>query len=247
MGRPAPGRPPPLPRSAKSPVGRGPVRRAPRAVTSRALDLGLRAERCPDRAAVVARRGPPAPPSSASPDRPGDAPAHPARRVGRGPLAPRAGPHRERRHCAPRARGRTPGTPHVLLSHGCIPGMRGLRSPALRRAAGRRFGDRVPAMKRSVSVRFLGNRVTTPAPDRPRESTGAPAVPPMGRPVPGCPSVPASFGESRRAPAAGPHAGSPGAGPRAGSGQHRRQRDPPRTRGRTLHAFGIPTCVSTYA
>ncbi len=73
----------PVPASFGEESGRKRARAArPRAVTSRALDLGLRAERCPDRAAVVARRGPPAPPSSASPDRPGDAPAHPAAGLG---------------------------------------------------------------------------------------------------------------------------------------------------------------------
>jgi hypothetical protein len=59
---------------------------APRAVTTSAPQSGPRAERGPDRVAVVARPGPPAPPSSVSPDRPGDAPARPALPLERGPL-----------------------------------------------------------------------------------------------------------------------------------------------------------------
>ena len=63
-----------------------------RVVTSRAFLAGPRAERCPDRSAVVAHRGPPASPSVRIAGSSCDAPAQPRAGSARGPLAHRAGP-----------------------------------------------------------------------------------------------------------------------------------------------------------
>jgi hypothetical protein len=117
---------------------------------------------------------------------------------------------------------RLPGTPDAV---------RPRRSDRSRSSARRIAGPRTDLVSNLVKFErpagvttSAGRNPASPGPHSrprrltaPRESSGAPAVRPRGRPVPGCAPVPVLFGEERREGCPpGPPAASPRARPRAG-------------------------------
>jgi hypothetical protein len=151
MGRPAQGRPPSLPRSAKCPVERGPVRRAPRRVDngfSSPVALPVDALIEPQWSPAAARRRPRRPHRRIAPA------MHPLipRAPGRARPARSPGRATQENDAVPLERGAEPLRSFMLVSHACIPGMGDLRSPAPRRATSPRAdATGCPTGRRSAS------------------------------------------------------------------------------------------------